>query len=479
MRKDIKSFFFPSLLVIGTLLSSPQSYAQSEVSARKVCSILKDIPNENAATEVENFELDACFIIVQELLTKEDTQSIEGLSSIEDLRPGSLSISSSATSKLIKKIKNTKELFRKQRQNVSSKRFQRGCFNAEDQGTLLNALSDVFSNCALRRTNTPGSADAGRPAEFSFTRTLRSTTLANGTVVEPASTFDINAAFNGSQTFGTNAAASFRTEYQRNTAQGQEQANFSIGLGGIFDVTTGASLTDDLLFRLPDFDNEGSSFLGYQARNAFSSYRFAADLSYNRMGVFGSADSDACVADMTSPLCGRQNLETLRLTTTVVPYFDLLNGVLNNGPAKSSSDKNIPRLHWSVSPDFGLFFDDALNDDVVVASGDPVTGSVYGGRAGFSAAISPSVMKNRWRAEFSGHIIEAFERDAGRVTTFEKVSRQFDASLSFALRDNAYLEQTDTNFLIPAISITYTNGSDSLRGRSGRESVTVALSLFY
>ena len=191
------------------------------------------------------------------------------------------------------------------------------------------------------------------------------------------------------------------------------------------------------------------------------------------MGVFGDEDSDECTANPNEPFCDRQTLETIRITGGVSPYFPSFNNVI--------FDVNGSDEPWqiAISPTASVFYDTALNDNVLLPSGEAADGDVFGLVGQISASLSPGAFENRWQLAVSGQIIEALDRSSGRIATFDRTSREFTSTLSYALIDDAYIGQTQSNRIIPAIAIIYTNGSDSLRGRSSRETIRLAFTALY
>lgn len=450
---------FISLLAILTVVTfAPKGSAQEQATEHtKECAFLFKHVNEEKQDEVIG-----CKIMARALLTVADLSSVPGISLFSEIDVTNKNITPATAIALVERIAIAVENLPKDRINSKSSRFIRGCLNADQQNGIGSLLASVFDSCSIRRSNTPNTRAASQPALISFARDL------DAIDEDQENTFQIAAAFRGTKGLNADTALSFATEFQRNTAEGSEQSNLAVSLGAIYDVAPSAvKLRKDLQEQADTDENP------YAALNGFFSLRFSGELTYNRMGIFGDADSEPCMLTPDAEFCRRQDLESIRFVGNLSPYFDALNTVRVN---KKVGDL---ALAWAVSPVFGVFYDEALNDNVVLATGEPVDGSVFGVTAGVSASISPGVFRNRWQLSGSVQVIEALDRSTGRVENFDQTSTEFITALSYAFRDNSYVGQTNANQIVPAIAITYANGSDPLRGRTDRESLTISFSLLY
>ena len=407
------------------------------------------------------FEIAACEIHVRRIsITPAQFEKIPGIKNAGDIKLTNKSINLETENALNQQITVAIEKLKKDRRNTKSNRFVRGCLNADSKDGSFK----LFDSCSIRRSNTPNTIGASQGAQLSFTRNLN----ASEDNDEQKNVFNVALALRGTKGIDKNTSATFATEYQRNNSSDAEQDNLNAALGLLYDISSDVELTTaELLEKLIDGESRDSIL------NDYYSIRLSSDISYNRRGVFGDEDSQACLEMPTAEFCDRQNLETIRIVGNVSPYLPVLNGVSVNKQTGKGD------FAWSVSPVAGIFYDDALNDNVELESGNTVDGSVLGLTGGVSASLSPSVFNNRWQLGASAQIIEALDRSSGRVEDFEGTSRQFTSTLSYALIDEAYIGQTTSNHIIPAISLVYTNGSDSLRGRSSRQTLELALTILY
>lgn len=412
--------------------------------------------------QIRQTRIGTCLIVAQALLKPADFLEIPGLDSAADIKIGNLAITTDTDRVLAQAIERRLTEYRSDRLNSKSKRFVRGCFNSEGESGIGALFSDLFHSCSLRRSNTPNTKAASQPALISFTRDLDAEDGDQRDVFEVAAGFRATGGINGGDT-----AYSFATEFQRNTKEGSQQANFNLALGIVHDIYDAADLLDEAIIAAGRDDANA-----FRLSDGYWSIRLSGELQFNTKGIFGDPDSEPCMMTPDAAFCGRQDMESIRLVGNISPYFDALNGV-------DYSSKGDPTLAWAVSPVFGLFYDEALNDDVVLASGETADGSVLGFSAGVSASVSPGIFKNRWQLSGSAKIIETLDRSTGRVEDFDQSSTELIASLSYAFRDGSYVGQSTTNNLVPAISVTYANGSDPLRGRDDRETLTIAFSVLY
>lgn len=482
----LKFYQAVGIVLTSTFSLTASSFAQG-ATERLVCENILEpyakklkleqrTPKEDLTPEeITTWELSilACQLATEIHLRDSDYNKIPGISGSGDITKANIEkensmITAETVTALVKQIELRKERLIADRINAGSSRFVRGCFNKQQSG-VFKTINEIFDSCTLRRTNSRNTVESSQGALFSFTRDLR-----NSDDEDDRNTFEIAAAFRGTGGIDGKTSWTFATEYQRNNTENSEQANFNISTGIIRDFTFNDKLTKAELNRLATADGENlyKDIYGklYKIRNQFSSYRTNLNVEYNRTGLFGSPDTEACILDSNQGFCGRQNLESLRVVGGVSPYFTFLNGV---------SSKGGQPWQWAISPTGSVFYDTALNDNVVLPTGATVDGDVFGLVGGVSASLSPRVLRNRWQLSASAQIVEALDRSEGRRDTFEQTSRQFTSTLSFALIDDAYVGQTQSNDIIPAIAVVYTNGSDSLRGRSGVETLRLALTLLY
>ena len=458
-------YVLPILVFLVTWGLALQANAQEQAPRLEPCSDLFKWVNSGAAVgSTEDFEINACLILTRAVLKNEDLLAVPGIENFEDIKFGNANITLKSQEVLLTKLATSVEKFRVDRKNSKSRRFVRGCLNADVSSGPANLLSEVFQSCSLRRSNTPNTRAASQPALFSFTRNF------DGSEEDQENTFQIAAGFRATGGFNDgDSAYSIATEFQRNTTDGSEQANFNVSLGLIHDVASSIAVLSSTQvveeLRNPEL-NPFSLIDGY------GSLRFSGELQFNRAGIFGDSDSEPCMLMPSAAFCGRQDMESIRFVGNISPYFDKLNGVDINS-------KGEPTLAWAVSPVFGVFYDEALNGDVVLSNGEPSDGSVLGVTAGISASLSPGIFQNRWQLSGSAQIVEALDRSAGRVDNFESTSTEIMATLSYAYREGSYVGQSTANQLVPAIAITYANGSDPLRSRTERETLTIALTLLY
>jgi len=448
-----------SAIMKGSLLSTTVT---QQDSARPVCSDISE--------STPRVEISACLSVIRIYFPSSEKKSIDefkGVKSRQDL----LLLKPEQNKKLVEAIRREKQKLREERRKSTSSRFVRGCLNGVDTN-FGKTISYIFNACTLRRTNTPNTIESAQGAQISFTRNLRNVEILNNVAqeVEQKNQIDVQAAFRGTHSLNGNTSASIATEFQRSNDDSAQQASLSISAGIIKDFVFGIDLSDqEIDQRLTQFRQDNNPRPLF---NDFLSIRFSGDISYNRLGVFPNNESDACITDPAQPFCNRQNLETIRFSGTVSPYTPQLNG--NFKLSKSQS-----RWQYAISPTIGIVHDRALNDNVVLATGEAISGGVTGLVAQMNASLSPDFMNNRWQLSTSAQIISAFDIAERRVSTFESTSREFTAQLNYALNDGGYIDQTTNNNIIPSISIQYTNGSDSLRQRAGREQLIIALTVLY
>lgn len=444
----LRILYSSSLIFSGVFLTYQSGFADDP----------KDLPVCIDLTNIA--EISACKIVAQKVLKPIQLQAadVPGITSFDDISLINKNITAGSGAKLSPLVLKGIEDLRKGRVDAKSDKFVRGCVNISP-----GFLSELFDECSIRESNTPKTWAASQSAKLSFTRNFD----ANEDNETQKSSVKIASAFKGSQGIDGRTAMTFGTEYNRNTTEGEKLDNLSISIGIVRDLFDNFNDTSDQVKdKLVEWDSSTIA-------NDYTSVQFSGDFSYNRKGVYGDLKSDECVAMPNAKYCGKQILETGRFTGYFVPYFPKLNSV-------TVGEKNAPELAWSISPSLGFFVDDALNGDVELPMDKNVNGTVYGLVANVSAGISPGISKNRWRLSASGQIVEALKRSEGRVSTFEDTSRKFSTTLSYALADHAYVKQKKAkNNIVPAISLTYTNGSDSLIGKSSQDTLEVAFSLLY
>lgn len=392
-----------------------------------------------------------------------DFEDINGISNIDSIRNAlnpslkkiePIKFSKNTADALGDIVEKRKAAFIKDRKDKTNARFNKRC---------LDIIKGVFDQCRLRASNTPSTVGTTQPASFSYT--------VNG---DGDDSFAIASAFQGARSY-KDVFLTLGADYQRNNQQTSQQDNLNIEAGFNFDIAP------SLEAALRDFENDPLK-TEQQAQDkflkGFPSANIGVNIAYNRMGLFGDPTSDPCVADPDMPICGRQNLETLRLSGAILPYITQFGGdnFFNQGDGSS--------WHWQISPSGGVFYDVALNDDVVSASGEAVDGDVFGLNGRFAASLSPGFFQNRYEISLTGQIIQALSRDPRRITedvttNFEQTSRLFTASLQYALVEGSFVGQVSSNQVIPTIGFTYTNGSDSLRGRRSQNTFVASFNVEY
>lgn len=333
-----------------------------------------------------------------------------------------------------------------------------------NKATLVRkrTIKDCFIgnlSCQLRATNDAESVGAARPATFAYT-------INN----DGDDSIAVSAAVKATHALKPGFLA-LKAEWQKNTQQKKEQDNLNLGVGYDFEIFRRRQSPAEQRITQRLTNNETVGFPeGLRALNDFYSIIVANSIDYNRKGIFGDATAEPCVADPTLRACGDQFLETIRFSTQASPYW----------PGLESYDwSNNDQFYWVLSPAATVFYDRAINNDVELLSGDLVNGGVFGVVGRTTLAISPGIYQNRFELALTGQIIQALDRDMMRLGDFEKSSRLFSASLQYALSDNAFVRQKKSDYLIPAFSITYTNGSNSLKGRESQDTIVFGLSLKY
>lgn len=401
----------------------------------------------------------SCFQTMRILLKDSDYYQNPRIPRPEDVRDINKLVSVDVAEELANLIEEKKAELRAQRNNASSKRFVKRCFNQSgEKPGYQHALNAVFDICRLRASNTPGTVETNKPASFAYTANR-----------DGADSIAVQSAFKGGRTVGE-TILSASVDYQRNNQQKKEQANLKTGLSVNYIL---APSTEKALVQFKQNEITLDEFL-----DGFYSAELEFDVDYNRTGIFGDPETTLCQQDPAQPFCGRQNLESLRLTGSVAPFLPFLTGRLFDD---NDADASWP---WAISPVGEVFFDTALNNDVVTPDGNVINGDVFGVKGGFAAAIAPGYLKNRIEFSVSGHVIQTISRDPGRISTidaynFERVSRELSASIQYALSDGAFVGQASSNNVIPIISFTYTNGSNSLEGKQSQDTFVVGLGLEY
>ncbi len=306
---------------------------------------------------------------------------------------------------------------------------------------------DNLFGCTLRADNSSKKKENSDPASFAYT--------ANGG--EGKDSYAIMAALNiavesNNKTYG------LKTQWHKNNQQAKEQDNFTIGAS--YGLTF-SDVTDDykkwIAAGKPDNWNAKTS-----------THYLDFDLAFNRKAIFGDTKQEACIADMTLKACNRQNLETLRLSGSLSPWW-------NHWEHTPKSDNE---GFWSFSPTFSFFVDDAFNGNVETLAGDTVNGTVSGGVANGSFFYSPSMFDYRWGLTMSGQITQSFSRSTGRTEDFPKSSPLLTFAIDYALGDT-YVGQKDKNTFLPSVGITYTNGADPLKGKEDQDTFVVGLKVKY
>lgn len=341
------------------------------------------------------------------------------------------------------------------KRKLTTKRTIKNCF-----------IGDLF--CSLRATNDPESIAASRPAAFTYT-------INN----DGKDSIALSAAVMA-KSYVKPGYLTLHGEWQKNSQQKKEQDNLTLGAGFDFEIFQRRLSQKTKNYIAAAGDQPSAAGSEAEARRQLAERRAAeqdfysavisSKVSYNRKGLFGDPSSAPCIADPMLKACGDQFLESLRVTSQIAPFTPSFE-------ARNYSGKG--DTYWIFSPTATVFYDRALNDNVEMLSGDLINGGVFGVAGKSTLTISPGVLQNRWELAFTGQIIQAVDRDPMRMMDFEKSSRLFSASLNFALSDASYVGQTESAALIPTIGITYTNGSDSLKGRQSQDTIVIGLNLKY
>jgi len=307
---------------------------------------------------------------------------------------------------------------------------------------------DNIFGCSLRADNNTKKKENADPASFAYTANNDKDTN-DSYAIMAALKIAIE---------DKNKAYGLKSQWHKNNQQSKEQDNFNFGAS--FGITFSDVKSDFerwLAAGKPDNWN-GNTYTHY----------LDFDVVYNRKGIFGDNKADACVADPTLKACNRQNLETIRYSGSLSPWWSNWEHV--------PTGENEP--FWSFSPTVSLFIDDALNGEVEKLDGTEVNGSVSGLMGNASFFFSPSMFNYRWGLTVSGQITEAVDRSEGRKEDFSGSSPLLSISLDYALGET-YVGQKDKNTFLPAIGVTYTNGADPLNGREDQDTLVLGFKLKY
>lgn len=314
-----------------------------------------------------------------------------------------------------------------------------------------------WQNCSLRADADPTTLGASKPATFAAT-------LNN----DGDDSYDIQAALKAQFVLSGETFLNLKTSLNKNTLQkkDKEQDNFKVSVGVQQGFYFGVSENYDAWVAA------GSPEI-WKKRSW--SVLVDTDVAFNRKGIFPDRQSATCVATPSLRACGDQHLETLRLSVVAAPWSQQFqtSGVDVNGKRPET-----PALYMNFAPTIGLYWDDALNDDVELLSGTRADGSVLAAKVGGTFSISPGVFENKWELVLSAHLIEALSRSDGRKQDFERQSRQFSASINYALGETFVGQKTENTFL-PVLSLTYINGSDALKGDASKDTLVLGFGVKY
>lgn len=311
---------------------------------------------------------------------------------------------------------------------------------------------DNSFGCTIRADNDPLKIGASKPATFAYTLNNDGK---DSVAIEAAvkSFFSIR-----------DASGKFLTLsglWHKNNQQTKEQDNVNVGIGVVFESNSG------LYQAFEASRNQEGPLPPRKYFYADTSF----DLSYNRKASFGDVNRAECVNDPDLLACGRQNLETARIAVTTSPYSPRFE-------SHRVFEESSSTLYWVLSPVAGIFYDEVLNDGVETYAGSAASGGVLGANLGLNFSISPGVFDNKWVFQLSGQVVELASQSDGRKEDFEKSTSSFSASLSYAL-GNSFIGDKAENKLIPALTLTYTTGSDPLKGRDSQNTLVAGLSLKY
>lgn len=295
--------------------------------------------------------------------------------------------------------------------------------------------------CALRADNDPQTFSASQPASFAYT--------ANSNAKD---SYAVQAALKLQYALNDTVFPNVKALWHKNNQQKKEQDNLALGAG----------LHWEFLFDSFDPLNPDAN------EDEYLSLFLDTDVAVNRKAVFPDLSSATCQATPFMRACMKQTLDTLRLSAIASPFI----------PAFHAWDREDNEPYWIFSPVFGLYFDTAMNDKVVQLSGATANGDVIAGSAGASLTFSPSIHQNKWEFKATGLLVEALTRSSGRVRDFQKSSALFTASISFALA-GSYIGDKTANTWIPALSLTYTNGSDPIKAKAKQDALVLGLTVKY
>lgn len=301
--------------------------------------------------------------------------------------------------------------------------------------------------CAVRGDTDPNVIDASKPASLTFTENFDGED-SYAVKLGVSALFDIQPLFNADRTSITTKAL-----WQKNTETKKAQDNQAITIGLEFFNTD----TDE---KFVEAWTQGDGYYDFYAVTT------GLDLGVNRKAVFGDPASAPCLANPGETVCGKQFQESIRTTLKSSIYSTHLDF--------ADDDKGFVAL---ITPTVGLFYDDALNDNFVAANGIVADGAVSGYTAGAVLVVTPKLADSRWQIKLNLQANQTFQRDAKRRPDFERSSRLGSLELAYSLMGP--LGQTGDNKWIPQITLTYTDGSDSLKGQKSQNTLVLALSVKY
>jgi hypothetical protein len=296
--------------------------------------------------------------------------------------------------------------------------------------------------CSLRADNDPKSLGAAKPATIAYT--------ANSGARD---SYAITAALRSAVDTRIGFLSLKASVFKNNQAKARQDSR-QLSVGVHWEPSNVASVFDEWVER------------GRTGSTDVTTVFLDLDAGYVRTGLFPDPKKDTtCTTSTPNRACGDQGLRSFRVSFAASPYLSKL-------------DRRIGGANFILLPTVAGFRDEALNDRVVLGNGKAVTGGVVGTAAGLTLSIVPSLHAARWQLLFTPQMVWGLKRSAGRRDSFAATSRLLSVSLNYALA-GAYLGQATPNTWLPSLSLSYTNGSDPLKGQAEQENVALALSIKY
>lgn len=187
---------------------------------------------------------------------------------------------------------------------------------------------------------------------------------------------------------------------------------------------------------------------------------FATRLSaaYARTAQYADEADPACGAEPLPPQCRTQFKESLRTGAA----FNLLtfHQEQNAGDA----------FGFSIEPQAGIDHDLLLNNPVDAETGERMKGGYLSATAGAALSVVPQFASPDWEIEVSGRLRQRLAVSDSRAESIEKSAFLFSASATYYV-----VKPADDDGWRAGIGITYTRGSDPLRGVDDINRIVLAL----